>query len=173
VTEKTPQIVSEPRTLLFVCTGNTCRSPMAEHLFRKRVGPASVWRSGSAGLMAMEGASASPEAIEAMREEKIDLRDHRSRRLTPELVRAADLVVVMTGRHRADLLRCHPDAAGKTRLMTSFGEGEPADIADPIGSDVWVYRRVRDQLESAVANLILYLCQTWGAPAALSPENNS
>jgi len=146
------------KTILFVCTGNTCRSPMAEYLFRARLGPESDWRAESAGVAAVAGRSASPEAVEALRERGIDLTPHRSRPLTQALAESAALIIAMTEGHAQEIRDRFPAVRDRVRLLTSFGvvPQEP-DIPDPIGQSLFTYRHVRDQIESALADLILYL----------------
>jgi glycine hydroxymethyltransferase len=148
--------------ILFVCTGNVCRSPMAEYLLRHRLGSSPHIQVASAGLMGLEGEPASPEAVTVLSELGIDLTPHRSRSLTREMAQAAKLIAVMTAAHRETILRQFPEAAGKTFLLTSFGPAgaqKPADIPDPIGSPESVYRRVRDQINTALSDLILYLAE--------------
>jgi glycine hydroxymethyltransferase len=158
--------------ILFVCTGNVCRSPMAEHIFRRRMGPESGWAARSAGTGAVFGATASFEAERALAEWNIDLRSHRSQPLTPELVRRASLVVVMTEQHRQYVANLVPEAAARVRLLTSFGAiRPPVNIPDPIGQSLEVYRVVRDAIDSAMADLILDLKQKEGLkPAAAGAE---
>ena len=87
------------KTILFVCTGNVCRSPMAEGIFRQAIRNRSDYRVLSAGLGAMEGQPPSPYAVQAVRELGIDISGQRSRMLTPELVRQADFIFGMTHSH--------------------------------------------------------------------------
>ncbi len=159
--------MTEPaqKHILFLCTGNSCRSPMAEYLFRHRAGPASDWVAESAGLFAPQNRPATPEAIQVLAEGGVDLRPHRSKGLTPELADRADLIIVMTRGHLEDLRLKHPQAAQKARLMTAFGSREPTDILDPIGLPIFTYRRVRNEIDSALADLILHLRTLDTAPA--------
>jgi len=141
------------RTILFVCTGNTCRSPMAEGIARKaladRLGCSvrKLEECGyvvrSAGLFGGGGGAAS-DAVAAARAFGADISRHRSRPLTNELIRQADLVFCMTGSHVADVLRMAPDAQEKVRRM------DPRrDVADPIGGGPSAYRRAAKQIAKA------------------------
>ncbi|MFH0983255.1 MAG: L-threonylcarbamoyladenylate synthase [Planctomycetota bacterium] len=141
--------------LLFVCTGNTCRSPMAAGLFKpmlaRRLG-CSVSELAdhyvairSAGTSAGEGSRAAPEAAEVMRRRDIDITDHLSVRLSPELINQADRIYVMTQSHAEAVTAMVPSAHGKTRLLSDEG-----DIEDPIGGGVSVYESCARQIEQAL-----------------------
>jgi len=148
------------KQVLFVCTGNICRSPMAEYLFRARAPKTLGWNALSAGTSAAPDWPASPESVIALQERGIDGNQHRSQSVTRELLKAADLIVTMTTRHRQDLIRFDPSSASKIRLMTSFGaSGEGRDIPDPIGLSLDVYRHTRDMMETSIADLILTLME--------------
>ncbi len=156
--------------ILCVCTGNICRSPMAEALLRHRLGAGSRWQVKSAGVAAPTGQPASAEAVQAMAEWKIDLKGHRSQGLSRRLVDEARLIVVMTAAHGQAVVTQFPEARGKVRLLTSFGTArQPEGIPDPIGMSLEVYRRTRDRIDSAVADLVLYMRELdarKGGPAA-------
>ncbi|MCX7592113.1 MAG: Sua5/YciO/YrdC/YwlC family protein, partial [Kiritimatiellae bacterium] len=145
------------KLLVFVCTGNVCRSPMAEHLLRQRLGADPEWNVLSAGIVAADGLPPSEAAVSAMAEIGIDIRSHFSQPLTRELVNAADLIVVMTASHREQIRALYPDAVAKVRLLKSFGADTESDIEDPIGLPLEVYRAVRDQIDRAVDGLVRYL----------------
>jgi protein-tyrosine phosphatase len=121
--------------ILVVCTGNICRSPMAEGLLRSALDRRLDGRApdvGSAGTIAIDGAPAMPESIEAARERGVDIRAHAARLLTPELIDGADLVVTMAAEHREAVQRLVPGAAARTftlKELTRVLEAGPA--ADP------------------------------------------
>ena len=132
---------------------------MAEYIARRRLGEGSGVTVSSAGLFAAYGMPASSEAVQALLEIGIDLRQHRSRPLSREMLAEATLVAVMTEQHRREIATSFPEAAGRTFLLTSFGTSKKArgDIADPIGHPIEVYRAVCEGLDSAIADLILHL----------------
>ena len=149
---------AEDRMVLFVCSGNACRSPMAEYLLRDWLGRDSRWTVRSAGTSALDDLPATREAIDVMRERKIDMTRHLSRHVTSELVDAASAIVVMTAAHRATIEERFPDARRKTFLLKSFSlEGRGEDVDDPIGLSVDAYRRTRNEIEAALPDLVLYL----------------
>ena len=140
---------------LFVCTGNTCRSPMAEGLFRKylaeklqcnvdQVGKMG-YKTYSAGVMEMAGLPASPESITACADRGVDIRVHRSTTLSQQLIEKSDFIFAMARGHCEHVASVSPEAAGKCVRIV---EGE--DICDPIGQSQQVYDRCADLIEEAV-----------------------
>ncbi|HAS83818.1 MAG TPA: low molecular weight protein arginine phosphatase [Verrucomicrobia bacterium] len=146
------------RTIVFVCTGNICRSPMAEYLFRAHIASQSDIRVCSAGVMTGYGQPASRYAVKAMNELGVDMNAHRSQPVTQELVDAAELLVVMTEGHRDVLLSRYPQAASRVALLKSFDtQARDVDVLDPIGLSLDVYRHVRDEIAAALWGLDLQL----------------
>src|SRR5258705_13893483 len=110
------------KTILFVCTGNVCRSPMAEGILRHALQGRGDYRVMSAGLGAMEGQPPSPYAVQAVRELGIDISSQRSRMLTPELESQADFIFGMTHNHIDTVMLLYPQAAEKTFLLREFDD---------------------------------------------------
>src|SRR6185295_3371375 len=159
------------KTILFVCTGNVCRSPMAEGILRYALQGRGDFRVLSAGLGAMEGQPPSAYAIQAVRELGIDISRQRSRMLTPELVHQADFIFGMTHSHIDTVMLLYPHAAEKTFLLREFDETLDLfekDISDPIGGSYEVYLNCRDQIEQGIASLLGFLEQSEGAPATIN-----
>jgi len=150
------------KTILFVCTGNVCRSPMAEGIFRQAVQGRSDYRVLSAGLGAMEGQPPSLYAVQAVKELGIDISGQRSRMLTAELVHEADYIFGMTHSHIDTVMLLYPHAAEKTFLLREFDETLDLfekDISDPIGGAYEVYLNCRDQIEQGIASLLPFIEQ--------------
>ncbi|MCD0460300.1 Sua5/YciO/YrdC/YwlC family protein [Roseiconus lacunae] len=134
--------------IVLVCTGNTCRSPMAEtllrELLRQKLGREDAVRVLSAGVAASVGACAAPQGIEVMGERNLDLTGHASQPLGDEIMNVADLVLTMTRNHRAAILAAWPEM--HDRVFTLRHDG--GDIADPVGMPVDAYRQCADQMEN-------------------------
>jgi len=149
---------SEPSKILFVCTANVCRSPMAAHLFAKEIDkvnlPITV-ESCSAGLSAMDGDKASQNSLDACEEIGVDISSHKSSGITRADLQEASAIFCMTESHRAlinmyfDLPEGYP-----IFLMREFVENGSRELPDPYGQDIEVYRECRDRRREAIPSLI-------------------
>ncbi len=150
------------KTFLFICTGNICRSPMAEALFRHATNGRTDYRAISAGLGAVDGQPPSTYSVQAMKEIGVDISKQRSRMLTAEMVKQADYILGMTHSHVDTVMLLYPQAAEKTFLLREFDDTlDPfeKDISDPIGGSYEVYLNCRDQIEQGIASLVRFIEQ--------------
>ncbi len=150
--------------LLFVCSGNICRSPMAAEQMRHRISVDGIrgWVVDSAGTLGIESSPASHEAIEAMQEVGIDLGAHRSQGIRLEHMQWADIVIGMTHAHMMELASMFPrDATSRFVLRAFENSAEPdpdaPDLADPIGRSLGFYKKEVPVIERCVDHLIRYL----------------
>ena len=134
--------------ILFVCTGNTCRSPMAAVLINKIAIDRNLdVRIESAGIYAADGDSASTQAIEVMKEYGIDLSEHRSKRISEDLIAASSLILTMTLGQKMYF-------GGNPKVFTlSEYAGFDYEIADPFGGSVEDYRKTAQQIYKAVISV--------------------
>ncbi|MDH4133042.1 MAG: low molecular weight protein arginine phosphatase [Gemmatimonadota bacterium] len=134
--------------VMFVCTGNTCRSPLAEALLRRKLADRGVEgvSVSSAGTGAWEGAPASEGAYLVGLEHGLDLSDHRARLLSREVAAAATLILTMARHHRARVEQL--GTATEARVLGEYSGRGDAEVADPFGGDLELYREVLAELDA-------------------------
>ncbi len=150
--------------VLFVCSGNICRSPMAAEYLRQRAASFDLSHLvvDSAGTLGIVDRPASADAIRVMDEIGIDLHGHRSKGLEAEMFQTADLIVAMSHEHLAEMAHRFPAGAGDRLLLRAFEESSERDpnardLDDPIGRSVEFYRQVRERITRSVDHLALHL----------------
>ena len=135
--------------IVFICTGNTCRSPMAEGLFKALNGEQKTGLEAiSAGIFTNNGMSASENAVIAAKELGADISNHKSQMLNGDIVNDAKYLVCMTGAHYDQILLKFPNVSDKLFTLS------PTDINDPFGGNIDEYRSCSMQIKSAVESII-------------------
>lgn len=147
------------KNILLVCTGNTCRSPMAAGLLKSMLAEvlhchmSELLNAGfnvqSAGTLGVDGAPATPQAIEALAQLGIDITEHRSTGLTREMVDSAHVILAMTHGHLETIRNCSPQAAARAALIAG-----DRDVEDPIGGSLERYVQCRDQIANSLRSCL-------------------
>lgn len=150
--------------ILFVCTGNTCRSSMAEGLLKDMIKKNKIdgIQVSSAGISAIEGQKANEKAIMVLRNKGIDISSHRSTQLTKKLIKEADLILTMTLAHAQIIEAISPEATGKVYTLRGYARkmiddknySGNFDIADPYGMGYNTYKSSMSEIESELKIII-------------------
>ncbi len=160
------------KSILFVCSGNTCRSPMAEAMMDEMVDDHPRLRGevkvSSAGTFALDGSSSNENSQRVMEEKGIDIHKHKSRQLTREMAEDADIILTMEARHLEELEAISPESYGKAHTLKGYAEdvegfpGEGYDIEDPFREPYENYLEAANQIQEALKKLIDKLDGLWG-----------
>ena len=141
--------------VVFICTGNTCRSPMAEGILKDLAEKDKLNIDvKSVGIHASFGTNAASFAIEAMKDIGIDIRDHKSDQVNSELLDKADLVLTMSNSHKKAILLQYPLMKGRVFLLNEYAFGINKDIEDPFGGSLRYYEKARDEIFRAVEEIV-------------------
>lgn len=153
--------------ILFVCTGNTCRSPMAEGIFKALLKDNNIdnINVSSAGISTFEGDSANEKAIYTLRNKGIDIKSHKSRQITKEIIENSDLILTMTKSHKGMILNALPEYLNKIFTIKEYVyinnneelTGKNLDIADPYGLDYNIYEKCAAEIEENLKEIIKIL----------------
>lgn len=148
-------------SVLFVCTANICRSPMAEALFRRIVNeafPKEKWRIESAGTWAINSQPASENARLVMHQKGLEIGHHRSRRITKDILSDFDLILTMAKGHKEALILEFPLFARRVFMLSEM-VGQDYDIEDPIGRSEAEYAITSDKMEALLTQGLNRICQ--------------
>ncbi len=141
--------------ILFVCTGNTCRSPMAEGILNQLAKEKGLdIRAESAGIFAMAGEGAAANAIEAMKRIDIDISSHQSSLVRESLVEEVDLVLTMSQGHKEKLISYLPHLKDRVYLLNEYAFDIDKDLEDPYGQSIEYYEKARDEIYRAIEEIL-------------------
>ncbi|HRH98355.1 MAG TPA: low molecular weight protein arginine phosphatase [Prosthecobacter sp.] len=152
------------KNVLFVCTGNTCRSPMAEALFRELVRERADYQVASAGVAAAPGMPASKHTTALLTDRGLDLSGFQSRMLDREVLEQATHVFAMSSHHMAAIADEFPEQVDKIYLVSEFAAEDDLrgkDVSDPFGQGRSAYEETLRDLERMLPSLLAYIEQTW------------
>jgi protein-tyrosine-phosphatase len=152
--------MKRPYRICLVCTGNTCRSPMAMGILQQLITERGYgnWEITSAGLSAFADAPATAHAVEVAAESGVDIADHQARRFTPEMAVDCNLILALSGEHYEEIRTWSPAIAARTFLLKAFpnagNPGAGAWVRDPIGGEVSEYRKTFLELDEILRRIL-------------------
>ena len=152
--------MSRVRTILLICTGNSCRSVMAAGLLKKMLKGKGDYKVATAGVAALTGAGATGQTFQVMAENGIELTHHVSQQLTNEMLREADLILVMERAHKEHILKRLPAVGKKLHLLSEFGRPQEENklvdpnVPDPIGQSLDFYRKVFAIIKEGIERVV-------------------
>lgn len=141
--------------ILFVCTGNTCRSPMAEGLLRYIAQDQGLdIEVKSAGIAVYQDDYAAINSIDTMRDINIDISDHKSIQIDEDLIDEADLILTMASGHKDAILFQFPLCEDKVFNLLEYAYDMDKDVADPFGGSLETYEKTRDEIYRAILDIV-------------------
>lgn len=147
--------------IMFICTGNICRSAMAHWLLKKKLEERNIKNVEvySAGIYAVEGDTSTYEAIEVMEEYGVDLKKHRATKVQNSNIKDMDIILCMTLSHKRDLIYMYPELKEKIYTLKEYVKDEKngVEIRDPWGYDIVTYRFCASEIDACLDKLISYI----------------